>query len=313
MHINFAVTIAGLIAGFVIGLTGVGGGALLTPLLIMLNVNPLTAVSTDIVASLVLKPIGGFVHLRERTVNMKLVLWLSVGSMPAALAGVYTITHIGGDVDTMVKEILGWVLIVAAAAMIAKVIVSARRPTDTAAPGTIPVKILPTIAIGVVGGYIVGMTSVGSGSLMVVCLMLLYMRMSTRELVGTDLVQAIPLIGAATIGILLWGHLQFATTASLLIGAIPAVYIGARMSARANDGYIRPVIVVALIFSALKVLNASDTTLKLVLAVCIVPMTIELVRVARHDIADRRAARAAAAAAAGAAQASPGDVALADA
>ena len=293
MHINFAITIAGLIAGFVIGLTGVGGGALLTPLLIMLNVNPVTAVSTDIVASLVLKPIGGFVHWRERTVNMKLVLWLSVGSMPAALAGVYTITHIGGDVDTTVKRILGWVLIVAATAMIAKAVVSARRPRDAAAPGTLAVKVLPTTAVGVVGGYIVGLTSVGSGSLMVVLLMLLYTRISTRELVGTDLVQAIPLIGSATLGILFWGHLHFATTASLLIGAIPAVYLGARMSARANDGYIRPVIIVALIFSALKVLDASDTTLKLVLAACVVPMTIELVRVARQDIAARRAVRAA--------------------
>ncbi len=292
MHINFAITIAGLIAGFVIGLTGVGGGALLTPLLIMLNVNPLAAVSTDIVASLVLKPIGGAVHLRQRTVNTRLVAWLSVGSMPAALAGVYTITHIGGDVDTHVKQILGWVLIVAAAAMVAKSIVSARRPSETAKPGTLAVKVLPTMAIGVVGGFIVGLTSVGSGSLMVVLLMVLYPRISTRELVGTDLVQAIPLIGAATVGISLWGHFQFATTSSLLIGAIPAVYFGARMSAKANDAYIRPVIIMALVFSALKVLDVSTTMLEVVLVVCAVPLLGEIVRVARGDLAAHRAAPA---------------------
>src|SRR5262249_10006502 len=180
---------------------------------------------------------------------------------------------------------------VPATAMTAKTIVSPRRSTDTAKPGTLAVKVLPTVAIGVVGGYIVGLTSVGSGSLMVVLLMLLYTRISTRELVGTDLVQAIPLIGSATVGILLWGNLHFATTASLLIGAVPAVYLGARFSSRANDGYIRPVIIVALVFSALKVLDASDTTLKIVLAACVVPMLLEIVRVARHDLATRRAAR----------------------
>ncbi len=289
MHIDFAIALAGLIAGFVIGLTGVGGGALLTPLLIMLNVNPLAAVSTDIVASLVLKPIGGAVHLRSGTVNRRLVGWLSLGSMPAAIVGVYTITHIGGDVDTTVKKILGWVLVIAALAMIAKAVVSTRMPREHAAPGTLPVKILPTVCIGVVGGFIVGLTSVGSGSLMVVLLMVLYPRISTRELVGTDLVQAIPLIGSATLGIALWGHLQFSTTSSLLIGAVPAVYLGARMSAKANDAYIRPVIIFALVFSALKMLNASNGLLEIVLAVCAVPLIAELVHIARGDAIKKRA------------------------
>ncbi len=263
MHLDFGITFAGLIVGFVIGLTGVGGGALLTPVLVLFfGITPAAAVSSDIVASLVLKPIGGSVHLRRGTVNMGLVRWLALGAVPGALGGTYVLGHLhGAYVDNFIKTTLGWVLIVAATAMIAKGLLQARRKIDAVAPGTLAIYPVRTALIGLVGGFVVGMTSVGSGSLMIVLLMILYPRISMRELVGTDLIQAIPLVGAAAIGTSLWGHLQISIVGSLLIGAIPAVWLGAHYSSKASDRFIRPVIVLAMSISALKLLGVSNTAM----------------------------------------------------
>jgi len=265
VHLDFGIAFAGLIVGFVIGLTGVGGGALLTPVLVLFfGITPAAAVSNDIVASLILKPIGGSVHLRRGTVNVRLVLWLALGAVPGALGGTYVLGHLHGtNVDNFVKTTLGWVLVVAATAMIVKGLLEARRKLDSAAPGTLVIHPVRTAAIGLVGGFVVGMTSVGSGSLMIVLLMILYPRISMRELVGTDLIQAIPLVGAAAIGTSLWGHLQISVVGSLLIGAVPAVWIGAHFSARASDRFIRPVIVLAMSVSALKLLGVSNQVMGL--------------------------------------------------
>jgi uncharacterized membrane protein YfcA len=263
VHLDFGITFAGLIVGFVIGLTGVGGGALLTPVLVIFfGISAPAAVSSDIVASLVLKPIGGAVHWKRGTVNLPLVGWLALGSVPGALGGVYVLTHvIGNNAENFIKTTLGWILLVAAAAILTKAVLQARRRVEPAEPGTIALHPARSVAIGLVGGFIVGLTSVGSGSLMIVLLMILYPRLSMREMVGTDLVQAIPLVGSAAIGVTLWSHLQFSLIGSLLLGAIPAVWLGAHFSSRARDTYIRPVLVLAMSFSALKLLGVSNHTL----------------------------------------------------
>ena len=255
------IALAGLIVGCVIGLTGMGGGALMTPVLVIFfHIQPSAAISSDVVASFVLKPIGGGVHIRRRTVNWRLVRWLSVGSVPCAFAGAYLIDHIAGKgLENRVKEILGAVLLVAAAAMLVKVVVQARRgPTSGAMMDQRLVRPLPTLLIGAAGGFIVGMTSVGSGSLIIVMLMLIYPTLSSREMVGTDLVQAIPLVGAAALGHILFGNLQMDLTTSVLVGAIPGVYVGAHISSRANDRFIRPLLVAVLTISSLKLLNVSN-------------------------------------------------------
>src|SRR4051794_1100008 len=241
-----------------------GGGALMTPVLVIIfHVTPSAAISSDVVASFFLKPVGGGVHVRHGTVNWTLVRWLSVGSVPAAFAGAYFIDQIASNgFEDDVKQILGVVLLIAAAAMLVKVVVTARRggaPTEMMDQSL--VRPVPTILIGVIGGFLVGMTSVGSGSLMIVMLMLLYPTLSSREMVGTDLVQAIPLVGAAAIGHLLFGNLVFGLTTSVLVGAIPGVYFGARVSARASDKYIRPLLVAVLSISALKLLNVPNNVL----------------------------------------------------
>jgi uncharacterized protein len=271
--VHWDIALAGLVVGGVIGLTGMGGGALMTPMLVIFfNVAPSAAISSDVVASFVLKPVGGGVHIRRRTVNWRLVRWLALGSVPAAFLGAYVIDEVAGKgLEDRVKQILGVVLLIAAAAMLVKVVVQARRRVVTdAMMDQRLVRPLPTLLIGVFGGFVVGMTSVGSGSLMIVLLMLLYPMLSSREMVGTDLVQAIPLVGAAALGHLLFGNFKLDLTTSVLVGAIPGVYLGARISAQASDRYIRPALVAVLLISALKLLDAPNAVLLAVTLVSVV-------------------------------------------
>jgi hypothetical protein len=267
---------AGLIVGFIIGLTGMGGGALMTPVLVILfGINPSAAISSDVVASFFLKPIGGGVHIRRGTVCWRLVRWLSIGSVPFAFFGAWVIAQLGGDSHAgRIKEILGTILLIAAGAMLAKVIIQAKRGTTPDKPfDPALVRPVPTLLIGAMGGFVVGMTSVGSGSLMIVLLMLMYPTLSSREMVGTDLVQAIPLVGAAALGHVVFGSLALGLTGSVLVGAVPGVFFGAQISSRANDKYIRPVLVAVLTISSLKLLNVSNAVLLGATAAAIVVLT----------------------------------------
>lgn len=274
MHVELWQSVAGAVVGFTVGLTGMGGGALMTPILVLFfAVNPGTAVSSDLLTSLVMKPVGATVHFRRGTVNWNLARWLALGSMPAGFAGVFVLRQLGHGqhVADHIKELLGWALVVAALAMVAKAFLGyrARGESASAAP-PIEIKRTATLLIGVAGGFIVGMTSVGSGSLMIVMLLLLYPRLSARQLVGTDLVQAIPLVAAATLGHALFGHIDIGLTGSLLIGSLPGVYLGARVSSRAPDVVIRPVLVVILLASALKLLNVDNAAMVSALAILVV-------------------------------------------
>jgi hypothetical protein len=261
--------VAGAIVGFTVGLTGMGGGALMTPILVLVfGVNPGTAVSSDLLASLVMKPIGATVHFRRGTVNWSLARWLAVGSVPAAFCGVFVLNALGtgDDVANRIKSLLGWALLVAALSMVSRAYLSARaaRRGTAVTPdgdGQVELKRTATVLIGLAGGFIVGMTSVGSGSLMIVMLLLLYPRLTGKQLVGTDLVQAIPLVAAATLGHAFFGHVDLAITGSILVGSIPGVYAGARVSSRAPDHVIRPALVLILLASSLKLLNISNAAL----------------------------------------------------
>jgi uncharacterized membrane protein YfcA len=258
VHLDLAVAAAGLLVGFTVGMTGMGGGALMTPVMILIfHVDPLAAVSSDLVVSLVMKPVGGSVHLRRGTVHKPLVLWLTCGSVPAAFAGVLLLRAIGGDdVSNTLKHLLGAVLLVAAMAMVLKAYLQHRRDLVGTPAAPLAVRPAVTAAIGAVGGLVVGMTSVGSGSLIIVMLLFAYPGLRTAELVGTDLVQAIPLVAAASLGHLLFGDVRLGLTASLVLGALPGVYAGARVSARAPDAVLRPTLFVVLVTSGLKLLNA---------------------------------------------------------
>jgi uncharacterized membrane protein YfcA len=269
-EIDLLLALAGLVVGFTVGLTGMGGGAIMTPVLVLVfGVQPLAAVSSDLVVSLVMKPVGGAVHMRRGTVNKPLITWLVIGSVPAAFTGVLVLKALGDGVgvQNVVKTALGVALLLASVTIVAKAYLQMRdyaRTRTLAAAGIAPapvpplrVKPLPTLLLGVIGGFVVGMTSVGSGSLIIVGLLLLYPTIKSSEVVGTDLVQAVPLVGAAALGHLLFGEVQLGLTASLLLGALPGVYVGARCSSRAPQAIIRWALVFVLIASGLKLVGLS--------------------------------------------------------
>jgi len=276
MHIDLGIVLAGAIVGFIVGMTGMGGGALMTPILVIFfGINPTAAVSSDLVAAMVMKPIGGGVHIRRRTVRWPLVRWLCIGSIPMAFAGVYIVHAIGDaeQVENITKVFLGWTLMLASAAMVLKAWIQGQRASEARIAGrdpraslpTFAVRIIPTFIVGLVGGLLVGLTSVGSGSIIIIALMLLYPMLRGSELVGTDLVQAIPLVGAAAIAHILVGDFELGLTSSILIGSIPAVWLGARLSSRAPDGVIRPLLVFVLVASGLKLLGLPTNLLGIVM------------------------------------------------
>jgi len=276
--IDLPIAAAGLLVGFVVGLTGMGGGALMTPLLVLLfKIQPLAAVSSDIVAAMVMKPVGGSVHWRRGSVNTGLVKWLIVGSVPSAFLGVVLLQYAGQgqDVQQYIKVALGIALLIVALGLVLRpLLIRQRLAGDPAQP--IVVKKLPTVLIGVAGGLVVGITSVGSGSLMIILLLILYPRLRLAELVGTDLVQAIPLVASAAIGHLLFGDFQLALTASILIGSVPGVFLGAQLSSRASDGFIRPVLIVVLLASGLKLLAVSTWVVGAMIVAVLVPFGVVL-------------------------------------
>ncbi len=276
MHVDWGIAVASVIVGFTVGLTGMGGGALMTPiLLIFFGISPTAAVSSDLVAAMIMKPVGGGVHVRRRTVRWELVKWLCLGSIPTAFIGVLLL-HASGDseaVENTTRIFLGVTLTIAAGAMVFKAWLQARRSaaaragnrTTLGPGGDIRVRILLTIVIGAVGGLLVGLTSVGSGSIIIVCLMLTYPELRGAQLVGTDLVQAVPLVTSAAIAHMVVGDFELGLTTSILIGALPAVYVGARLSSKAPDGVIRPMLVFVLLASSLKLLGVSTGLLGLIL------------------------------------------------
>ncbi|GII85208.1 UPF0721 transmembrane protein [Sphaerisporangium siamense] len=277
MEFDFTMAIGSFLVAIVVGLTGMGGGALMTPMLVtFFGVPPLAAVSSDLVAAAVMKPVGSFVHLRRGTVNLKLVGWLCAGSVPAAFCGVLLAKALGDgeDVQSVIQKALGVALLIAAAGLGIRGYLALRDRAEgratpgasrTALPGEpaatgipeVTIRPLPTVLVGIVGGLVVGMTSVGSGSLIIVALLGLYPVLKANQLVGTDLVQAVPLVMSAALGHVLFGDFQLSVTAALLVGSIPGVYIGSRISSRAPGTLIRRVLAFVLLASALKMFDVS--------------------------------------------------------
>ena len=206
--IDFSLSLGGLIAGIIVGLTCMGGAALVTQMLVLVfGINPATAVSSDVVAAAIMKPVGSWVHIRNKTVHWGLVAWLSAGSIPGVLVGSYLFNAVlsTSDASDTIKTWLGAVLLLAVAAMVAKTFIAARAYRkyghQEQLGTTMPVKPVPTFILGATVGLIVGMTSVGSGSLVVTVLLLLYPLLRPSVLVGTDLTQAVPLTMAAALGV----------------------------------------------------------------------------------------------------------------
>ena len=271
MHIDPYIVLGSAIVGLLVGMTGAGGGALMTPMLILIfGVSPSAAISSDLVAAVVMRPFGAGVHIQARTVNFRLVRWIVLGSVPAAFAGTY-ILHLLGHTkaaEHRVQTALGIALLIGAAAMVIRFLLDRRSGESRIVDARdVVARPLPTVLIGIVGGVVVGITSVGAGSLMIVLLLFVYPRLRAGSLVGTDLTQAVPLTVAAAVGALIFGHVNFGVTTSLVLGSVPAVLIGSVFSSRVPDRYVRPVIAFVIFASGLKYAGLDTTTLGWVLVV----------------------------------------------
>jgi uncharacterized membrane protein YfcA len=272
-------TLAGFGVGIVVGLTGMGGGALMTPILVLgFGVAPVAAVSSDLAASAVMKPFGGFVHARRGTVRWSLVGWLCLGSVPSAFLGVLLLRLLGPDaaIQQAIRLALAAALLLAAAGLVVKAYRAPRPGADgQPAPRARPV---PTVLLGAAGGLVVGLTSVGSGSLIIVALMALYPTLRPASLVGTDLVQAVPLVAAAALGHALFGDLRLDIAGAVLAGSVPGVLLGARLSARAPAGLVRAALFVVLVVTALKLFGVSNPALAAAAAGLVTAVAGEAVR-----------------------------------
>ena len=284
MHLDIYMILGSAVVGLLVGTTGAGGGALMTPMLILLfGVTPSSAISSDLVAAVLMRPFGAAVHLRKRTVNLRMVAWMVAGSVPMAFLGSYILHVLGGggaNDQTHVELALGVALLLGASAMVLRYALDKRAGHQRIATiSELTIRPLPTLAIGMIGGLIVGLTSVGAGSLMIVLLLFVYPRIGANQLVGTDLTQAVPLTAAAAAGALIWNPVVFGVTASIAIGSVPAVLIGSYFSSHAPDRLIRPIITFVIFASGLKYVGVPTTALGITLAaVAAVVITAWLIR-----------------------------------
>jgi uncharacterized protein len=266
MDLRFS--LIGLIIGFLIGLTGMGGGALMTPIMILvMGVKPIIAVGTDLAYGAVTKIVGGATHLRRGSVHRRTAFLLALGSVPASILGVSVTTRIRQADPELVNSVLihaiAWVLILVAALMVAKPLLAAlarRKKAESAAdwrddvyafggrhPWLLPV-------IGATVGFLVGLTSVGSGTLIIVGLLFLYPRWQSKELVGTDVFHAALLVSAASAAQFAAGNVNVAMALSLLVGSIPGVLLGSRLAVSFPERLLRFSLAGVLLVSGAKML-----------------------------------------------------------
>jgi uncharacterized protein len=261
MDVNFGMVGAGLAVGLLVGLTGMGAGSLMTPILIgVFGIPAGTAVGSDLVYAAITKIFGAARHHQLRNVNAELGLWMAAGSVPAAIAGVFTLYNLLGDnVDNILPTLIGTVLVIVGLTVAARTFVTI--------PGVWDASKLPTdgrlerrhkmlaVGIGVVFGFILGLTSVGSGVFFGMALVTLF-PLAARRVVGTDLFHAMMVTVAAGLATLLWGTPDFGVVGSILIGSIPGILIGSHFTAQAPERLLRGVISLVLAASGLKLLDA---------------------------------------------------------
>lgn len=258
--INLKVVAAAFLVGVVVGITGMGGGALMTPALIFLGVgDAATVVTADLTAAAVYKSGGAVVHWREGSPNLRLAGWLILGSVPMALVGPYLLRLFfpAADVDDVLKIAIGFALLFAASTYALRLYIQLRhvRSGHYAGESDPVIRPLPTVLVGAVGGLLVGITSVGSGSVIMVALLMLYPTLSAVKLVGTDLVQAVPLVLAAALSNIAINGLDWGLLLPLLIGSVPGTLIGSKIAPRVPASVIRRGIVIVLTMSGLALLD----------------------------------------------------------
>lgn len=246
-------TLSGFVVGLVVGVTGVGGGSLMTPLLVLLfGVSPATAVGTDLLYASLTKSLGGWVHSRKGSVDWKVVGLLSLGSFPAAVITIALLKYLALEEETLqglITGVLSVALILTASALLLKDQIRkiARRQDGTVYE--LHHRHLPaaTVVTGIVVGVLVTISSVGAGVLGTVALLFLYPRMPAVKVVGTDIVHAVPLTAIAGMGHLALGTVDLVLLGSLLLGSLPGIYVGSHLSAKVPEKVLRPLLATMLL------------------------------------------------------------------
>lgn len=274
---DYRISIIGLFIGFLVGLTGMGGGALLAPIMILiLRVPPVWAVGTDIAYSAVTKTLGSFVHIRQKSVNFKVALWLACGSVPATILGVgivqYIHKHYGDVINGVIVHTIGFTLLLVALLLVIKPYIIRRvdrknleaqkevvlkgeaSPSKTTPLWEKRYRPLLTILIGAIAGFLVGLTSVGSGTLIIVAMAFIFPRLTSKELVGTDIFHAVMLHIAGAIVYFNAGTINWTIVGLLLIGSLPGVFLGSKLSKYIPDRIMRPVLATVLVISGWKLI-----------------------------------------------------------
>lgn len=255
--------LSGFAVGFLVGITGVGGGSLMTPLLVFLfGFKPMVAVGTDLLFAAITKTGGVWVHHgTHKSVDWKVVALMATGSLPVSIATIYVIKHliaVGKDTTGLITYALGIALILTACALLIRSFLL-RKQVAVVEDDVISIgrfngntQIAATVMVGAVLGALVTLSSVGAGALGTIAILLLYPRMSTLKVVGTDLAHAIPLTAVAGIGHWTLGHIDFTLLGSLLIGSLPGIWIGSHVSAKIPEKVLRPILALILLLIGFK-------------------------------------------------------------
>jgi uncharacterized membrane protein YfcA len=258
-----AIVIFGFGIGAMVGMTGMGGGTLMTPLLILIfGVKPVTAIGTDIFYAAVTKTVGGWRHLRMGTVNMKLAYWLAAGSVPAAVGGVWAISilqdKIGEEeLDSIVYALLGGTLLMVGIITLARALILSKLVEERDDFELQRRHKVAAVVIGATTGFVIGITSAGSGTVIAILLIAVF-RLTPVKVVGTDVFHAAILLWAAGIAHWVGGNVDFVLAGNILLGSVPGVVVGSHFATRAPTGFLRTALGVVLVASGIVTVQKGD-------------------------------------------------------
>ena len=255
---DFALVAFGLGVGILVGMTGIGGGSLMTPMLILVfGVTPVTAIGTDLAYAAVTKTVGGYKHLSQKTVDIPLSSWMAIGSVPAAIGGVYVLTlledWLGHDFEDAVIALLAGALLLTGTATLIRAFLKRMHERER---DTIQMERRHKIAavlLGLTVGFVLGVTSAGSGALIAVGL-ILFFRLSPQRVVGTDVFHAAIVLWAAGLAHVTAGNVDFGLVGTILLGSLPGVWLGSHWSVRVEPAVLRTTLAVVLIGAGLALL-----------------------------------------------------------
>jgi uncharacterized membrane protein YfcA len=256
--VDFALVAFGLGVGILVGMTGIGGGSLMTPMLILVfGVTPTTAIGTDLAYAAVTKTVGGYKHWSQKTVDLRLSSWMAIGSVPAAVFGVYVLTllkdWLGSDFEDTVIALLAGALLITGAATLVRAFLKKMHERERDTIDMERRHKVAAVLLGLSVGFVLGVTSAGSGALIAVGLILLF-RLSPQRVVGTDVFHAAILLWAAGLAHIVAGNVDFGLVGTILLGSVPGVWLGSHWSVRVEPAVLRTTLAVVLIGAGLALL-----------------------------------------------------------